>query len=137
MPLPDRDAFLQETRIGILTTIAADNAPISVPVWYEWDGQRARVFSSVTSAKIGRIERTGWASLLVTNVAGEPEFWVAMDGEVEVRPEGAIELAERLAERYWDLTETERAAAVRGWRKNAGSLVMLELTPARFRTYGA
>lgn len=136
MPLPDRDAFLQEARIGILTTIARDGAPISVPVWYEWDGERARVFSSKTSAKIGRIERAPWASLLVTNVVSEPEFWVAIDGTIEIRAEGAIELAEQLAERYWDLSETERAAAVKGWRKNASSLVVLELTPTKIRTYG-
>jgi len=136
MPLPDRDAFLSETRLGILTTIAADGTPISVPVWYEWDGAHARVFSDKGSAKIHRIEHDPHASLLVTNVLGEQEYWVAIDGTMAIRRDGAIELAERLAARYWDLGDPGRAAAVQGWREHADALVLLELTPTRIRTYG-
>lgn len=132
---PDRDAFLAETRLGIFTTVDAHGVPISVPVWYEWDGGRARVFSDAASRKLRRLERDPRASLLVTNAVGEPEYWVAIDGTVVVRREGAIELAERLAARYWDLRDRDRAAAVQRWRENAGALVLLELSPTRIRTY--
>ena len=135
-PLPASDTFLSETRLGILTTMASDGTPISVPVWYEWDGEHARVFSNSGSAKIRRLQRDPRASLLVTNVVGEPEYWVALDCTVAIESEGAIELAERLAARYWDLRNSERAAAVRHWRENAETLVLLELTPTRIRTYG-
>lgn len=134
-PLPDHDAFLSETRLGILTTMTSDGTPISVPVWYEWGGERARVFSYTKSAKIRRLEHNPRASLLVTNVLGEQEYWIAIDGTVVVQREGAIELAERLAARYWDLNNPERAAAVRRWRESAETLVLLELTPTRIRTY--
>lgn len=134
-PLPARDTFLSETRLGILTTMASDGTPISVPVWYEWDGEHARVFSNDTSAKIRRLQRDPRASLLVTNVVGEPEYWVAIDGTVAIEREGAIELAERLAARYWDLRDPDRAAAVSRWRDNAATLILLELTPTRIRTY--
>ncbi len=134
-PLPDRDAFLSETRLGILTTMTADGTPISVPVWYEWDVERARCFSDASSRKIRHLERDPRASLLVTNVLGEQEYWVAIDGAVAIQREGAIYLAERLAARYWDLNNPERAAAVRRWRENADTLVLLELTPTRVRTY--
>ena len=132
---PDRDAFLAETRLGVLTTIGGGGMPVAVPVWYEWDGERARVFSNATSAKIRRLERDPRASLLVTNVVGEPEYWVAIDGTIAVRREGAVELAERLAARYWDLRDPDRAAAVQLWRDHPAALVLLELTPARIRTY--
>ncbi len=135
MPLPDRDAFLSETRLGIFTTIASDGTPISVPVWYEWDGERARCFSDASSRKVKRLERDTRASLLVTNVLGDPEYWVALDGTVVIQREGAIELAERLAARYWDLNNPGRAATVRRWRENAETLVLLELTPTKIRTY--
>ena len=135
MPLPDRETFLRETRLGILTTLVEGGMPIAVPVWYEWDGEHARIFSNATSAKIRRLERDSRASLLVTNVLGEQEYWVAIEGTVAVRREGAIELAMRLAARYWDLSDPARAAAVQRWSDNPGALVLLELTPARFRTY--
>ena len=132
--VPDRDAFLAETRLGVLTTIGV-GMPAAVPVWYEWDGERARVFSNATSAKIRRLDRDPRASLLVTNVVGEPEYWVAIDGTIALRSDGAVELAERLAARYWDLRDPDRAAAVQLWRDNPAALVLLELTPARIRTY--
>jgi PPOX class probable F420-dependent enzyme len=134
-PLPDRDTFLSETRLGILTTMTSGGAPIAVPVWYEWDGERARIFSYNKSAKVRRLQHDPRASLLVTNVLGEQEYWVAIDGTMMVQPEGAIDLAERLAARYWDLNSPERAAAVRGWRETAETLVLLELTPMRIRSY--
>ncbi len=135
-PLPDRDAFLSETRLGILTTMTRDSTPISVPVWYEWDGERAQVFSDASSAKVRRLRHDSRASLLVTNVLGEQEYWVAIDGTMAIGSEGAVELAERLAARYWDLSDPDRAAAEQGWRKHADALVLLELTPTRIRTYG-
>jgi PPOX class probable F420-dependent enzyme len=130
----DRAAFLAKTRLGMLSTLAADGAPVTVPVWFEWDGTTVRVFSGATSGKLKRIARDPRASLTVTNAVGEPEGWVAFDGNIEVRSEGAIELAERLAPRYWDMTRPELKAAVEGWRNMAGELRLLELRPAAIRS---
>jgi PPOX class probable F420-dependent enzyme len=132
----ERAEFLSKPRLGMLTTLRTDGSPVTVPVWFEWDGEAARVFSSVTSAKIRRVERDPRATLLVANHIDEPEAWVAFDGEIVIRNEGAIELAERLADRYWDMDESVHKAAVESWRKAASGLRVLELRPARIRTYG-
>lgn len=129
------EALLGETRLGILTTLRADAMPVSVPVWYEWDGERALCFSSATSKKITRLQRDNRASLLVVRDAGEPEGWVALEGEVEVRREGAWELAERLAGRYWDMSDADHQATVASWREEADALRLLVLTPAEQRSY--
>lgn len=127
--------FLAEPRLGMLTTLRSDGSPVTVPVWFEWDGEAARVFSSVTSAKVRRIQRDPRATLLVPNHIDEPEAWVAFDGEVAISSEGAIELAERLAERYWDMTQPGHRASVESWRQAAEHLRVLTLRPARVRTY--
>ena len=129
------EALLAETRLGILTTLRSHALPISVPVWFEWAGGRARCFSSVTSAKIARLRSDARASLLVVRDAGEPEGWVALDGEVAVREEGALELAERLAARYWDLNDAEHQTTVERWRSQSRQLRLLELTPTEIRSY--
>ena len=46
-------------------------------------------------------------------------------------------LAERLAERYWDLNDPDKRATVDMWRRAAASLRLLELTPAAVRSYVA
>jgi PPOX class probable F420-dependent enzyme len=130
----ERDAFLAVPRLGMLSTLVADGAPVTVPVWFEWDGTAARVFSGAATGKVKRIERDPRASLLVANSIGEPEAWVAFDGEITIVPEGAIELAERLAHRYWDMTDEKHHAELASWPAAAAHLRVLELTPRRIRS---
>jgi PPOX class probable F420-dependent enzyme len=130
----ERETFLATPRLGILATLRDDRAPIAVPVWFEWDGTVVRMFTGAASPKTRRIERDARASLLVTNAVGEDEAWVAFDGTIAASVDGAIELAERLADRYWDMTDAGHGAAVDGWRATAGQLRTLTLTPAAVRT---
>jgi PPOX class probable F420-dependent enzyme len=130
----EREAFLAMPRIGMFSTIAEDGAPVTVPVWFEWDGRAVRVFSGATSGKMRRLERDPRASLLVANSVGEPEQWVAFDGVVKISTDGAIELAERLAQRYWDMNDAGHRRELESWRAAAAGLRVLELVPARVRT---
>ena len=130
-----RDAFLAETRIGILTTLDGSGWPISVPVWFEWDGSHARVFTTAQSRKIGRLKEDSRASLLVVNNVGESEYWVAIDGEIDVIEDGAADLAARLAGRYWDMSDEEHRKTVDMWVKDGAKLRVLEITPTNVRTY--
>jgi PPOX class probable F420-dependent enzyme len=130
----ERDAFLAKARLGILSTLRDDGSPVAVPVWFEWDGTAVRVFSSATSGKVKRIERDPRASLVAVNDLDEPEAWVAFDGRVSISREGAFDLAQRLAHRYWDITTDEHKNSLESWRKSAEHLRVLELVPDRIRT---
>jgi PPOX class probable F420-dependent enzyme len=134
MTVAEREAFLSVPRLGMLTTLAADGAPVTTPVWFEWDGHVVRVFSGASSAKVSRIERDPRASLLAANAVGEPEAWIAFDGELTVTRDGAIELAERLARRYWDMADSAHRRELESWRSEAQHLRVLTLTPKRVRT---
>ena len=65
------DEFLRETRIGVLCTNDLDGSPNGVPVWFEWDGERIRMFSHASHKKIARLEHDPRASLLVAREVGE------------------------------------------------------------------
>lgn len=129
----ERDAFLSVTRLGILSTLDAAGDPIAVPVWFEWDGSAVRFFSSGRAPKVARLRKRARASLLVVNNVGETEAWVAFDGDVTISAHGAIELAERLAARYWDLAQPAHAKMLESWRESAADLVLLSIVPARIR----
>jgi hypothetical protein len=75
------------------------------------------------------------ASLLVVNDLSELERWVSFDGNVTVVEQGGIELAEKLAGRYWDLRDASKKETLAAWRKAADALCVLELRPERIRTY--
>ena len=130
------DAFLSKPRYGILAMSREDGTPIAVPVWFEWDGSIVRMFSSASSAKMRRLHRDARASLLVANDVDEREAWIAFDGTIAILDEGAFELAERLAPRYWDLSDPGRKDTLETWRKGGSAFQMLELTPSAIRTYG-
>jgi len=132
----DRDAFLAEPRIAVLSTSSADGPPMSVPIWFEWANGRARFFTGVTSPKMRRIARDPVVSLLVANPTGQPEAWVLIEGSVEVSEDGAFDLADRLAQRYWDMSDSAHARTVEDWRAASASFRLLEIVPSRVRSYG-
>ena len=104
---PDElDTFLRETRIAKLAYLQASGAPTIVPVWFEWDGSAARVFTSRNSPKMRRL-------------TADPR--VAL----------SVELIGRLANRYD--TPEKAAEVVDVWP--AGSVV-LTITPGRIRSGG-
>jgi len=130
----DREAFLAVNRYGILSTLRRDGSPIAIPVWFDWDGRSVKMFTYAGSPKLHRLANDARASVLVTNHVNEKEKWVAFDGTVAVGDEGGFELAERLAQRYWDLNEPGRAAALQNWRAMESELRLLEMVPDRVRT---
>jgi nitroimidazol reductase NimA-like FMN-containing flavoprotein (pyridoxamine 5'-phosphate oxidase superfamily) len=52
MPEEVREKFLAKTRYAVLTTLAGDGAPISVPVWFDWDGRAVHIFTGLDSPKV-------------------------------------------------------------------------------------
>ena len=79
-----RKDFLAEPRYGILNTTRSDGLPIGVPVWFDWNGETVRMFTSVVSPKIKRLQADPRASLLVVNYLSEQEAWVSFDGSVSI-----------------------------------------------------
>ena len=128
-----RDKFLSQTRYGILTTLAKDGSPISVPVWFDWDGKAVRMITAENTAKVRRIRRDARVTFLVTNHPDEDDAWVAFDGLAEVHP-GDSELLERIAAKYWDMSDPERRATVDSWKSDINELCVIELVPSKIRT---
>ena len=130
----ERETFLSETRLGMLTMLNEQGEPLAVPVWFEWDGSVVRMFSFKRAPKVRRLRANPRASLLVVNHIGEPEAWVAFDGDVTITNEGAMALADRLAPKYWDLNDAGHAKELADWREQASRFCLLTLTPGRIRT---
>ena len=123
----EQDAFLRETRIAKLVTLHADGSPTVVPVWFEWDGAEARVFTSATSPKVRRMRADPRVALTVEEGVGIPERWVTIEGTATIEHSGGWELARRLAPRYYAPERCTEALA--GWEKI--DWVVLRIAPKR------
>ncbi|MGH0034564.1 MAG: pyridoxamine 5'-phosphate oxidase family protein [Myxococcota bacterium] len=131
----ERARFLAEPRFGMLSLHREDGWPVAVPVWFEWDGETLRCFSEARAPKVRRLAADPRASLLVVNHVSETEKWVAFDGEMTVVESGGLELALRLAERYWRPLEPRHRALLDGWRRSPESLRLLEMRRPRIRSW--
>jgi len=126
------DEYLRAPRIAKLVTLYPDGSPTVVPVWYEWDGQEARIFTGRGSAKVERIQNDNRIALSVEEPTGNPEAWVVIEGTASIEQEGGFDLARRLAPQYYS---RERAdAALEQWGRMADEWVVIRVTPKRIRS---
>ena len=136
-PMGTVDDFLaSRSRIAMLSSLRRDGRPLTVPVWFDWDGAVVRMFAGAGSPKIARLERDPRVTVVVANESDEPEFWVAFDGDVRIDDQGGLALAEQLAPRYWDLTDPKQEAALDAWREAGdGAFKLIVLEPTAVRSY--
>ena len=132
MTREQRDAFLREIRIGTLCTLNADGSPNALPLWYEWDGEKLRMFSMEDTGKVRRLRKDARACLSVEEPGGTLEAGVTVEGVVAILAEGGKELALKLAALYYEDEKREKTLAT--WGKTDG-WVLLEMTPTRIRSY--
>ncbi len=128
------DAFLGEARIAKLVTLRADGSPTVVPVWYEWDGATASLFTTRSTAKVRRILADPRVALSVETGVGVPEAWVTIEGTATIEERGGLALGRRLIDRYY--SPEQIAATWPGWEAIAGEWVLIRIPPTRIESLG-
>ena len=128
----DVETFLSETRIAKLAYLHEGGAPTIIPIWFEWDGKVARMFTSRTSRKARRIAEEPRVALSVEEPLGIAERWVTIEGTCAISDEGTVALIERLARRYYEPAKAEEA--IKSWTANPGMWVTLTVTPTKVRS---
>ncbi|MEM1436966.1 MAG: pyridoxamine 5'-phosphate oxidase family protein [Pseudomonadota bacterium] len=131
------DAFLETPRLAMLLYQGPRPSPTGVPVWFDWNGTAVRMFAGRTSAKVKQLQQDPNISVLVTNRVGEPEGWVAFDGQVAIadfETDDWTALLDRVAPRYWDLSDPAYAKEIAGWRAAPEAFVSLTLVPESIRS---
>lgn len=102
--------FLGRPLHGFLSVAAGPLPPQPRPVWFEATADGTiQLFTDPDSLKVRRLRRDPRASIVVAAPVDERERWVSVAGTTTVEPDGAHDLAARLAARYWDLDDPTRA----------------------------
>jgi len=125
----DREAFLADLHVGVITVARDGEAPLAAPVWYSYAPGEDVVFVFETgSEKIKLIEAAGQASLCVQTEA-MPYKYVTVEGPAVI---GGIDndVERSLAYRYLG---PEIGDVYLGATEDTVSRVV-RLTPARWRT---
>ena len=129
----ERDAFLDERRVGVLAIERDGKGPLCAPVWYRRNGDGGfEIAMADHSAKAHRLRATGRATLCVQD-EGRPYRYVTAEGAVALRVLAAEERREVLtdiAARY--LGDRAGQAYADAFPDHDEALVTL--TPQRWRT---
>ncbi|MEV6634881.1 pyridoxamine 5'-phosphate oxidase family protein [Actinoplanes sp. NPDC051470] len=133
----DDDLALLARPLYAFLTVAphGDRWPAPRPVWFEATGGDVEMFSVVGAPKLDRLREHPRASVVVAAPVGEPEHWVSVEGPVTLHEHGGVELATRLAGRYWDLSDPAYGKFLDEWRTTG--TVRIVLHPEKVNRFAA
>lgn len=84
MSRAEREAFLAETRIGVVAVADGERGPLAVPIWYAYEpGGVIRFVTGATSRKMKLIEGAGRLSFCVQSEQ-LPYRWVQVEGPAAI-----------------------------------------------------
>ncbi|RIV39985.1 pyridoxamine 5'-phosphate oxidase family protein [Micromonospora radicis] len=134
----DEDLALLARPLYAFLTVAprAGRWPAPRPVWFEvTDAGDLAMFSEPGAPKLDRLRERPRASVVVAAPPGEPEHWVATEGEVTLHDQGGAELAARLADRYGVSHDPKYQALIEQWRDS--TVVRILLHPDKLNRFTA
>ncbi len=128
MTTAERDAFLAEPRIGVLSVADRDGrAPLTVPIWYDYrPGGPIRFSTGDGTRKMERIRAAGRVSLLV-QTEQLPYRYVSVEGPVSAIDPATPEERHALARRYLGPDGADRYLAATG--DVAATMMIVRMDP--------
>jgi len=121
MTRAEREAFLAETHVAVVSIADGARAPLAVPVWYAYaPGGDVRFVTGGASRKARLIRKAGRLSLCVQTET-PPYRYVSIEGpatigtpdyERDVRPTALRYLGPQMGETYLQATAAEHAGAI-------------------------
>jgi len=100
MTKAERETFLAEPRIGVLSVRDDGRGPLAIPVWYSYEpGSVIRIATGRGSKKAGLLAKAGRASLCVQTET-PPYKYLSIEGPVIIGPLDFERDIRRMAYRY-------------------------------------
>ncbi len=97
MTREEREAFLADVHVGILSIARSGKAPLALPIWYRYEDGDVVIGMSGTSLKAKLLRRAGRATMTVQTETA-PYKYVMVEGPVVVLQEQRDDYA--MASRY-------------------------------------
>jgi nitroimidazol reductase NimA-like FMN-containing flavoprotein (pyridoxamine 5'-phosphate oxidase superfamily) len=129
MTREEREAFLADVHVGVLSVAEPDRGPCAVPVWYRYTpGDVVRITVPPHSRKAELLRNAGRASL-VAQTETLPYKYVSVEGPVEVLEQDVSADQREIATRYMG---DERAALYLSSMPGLATEVLVILRPERW-----
>lgn len=132
MSRTEREAFLADTHVGIVSIAHAGRGPLTVPVWYRYEpGGAVRFATGATSHKVRLLRAAGRAGFCVQNETA-PYQYVSVEGAVTIgKPDPDRDIRE-IAIRYLGREQGEAYLKMMAADLNPDANVVVILQPERW-----
>jgi nitroimidazol reductase NimA-like FMN-containing flavoprotein (pyridoxamine 5'-phosphate oxidase superfamily) len=135
MTSKEREAFLADVHVAIISIADGERGPLAVPIWYDYEpGGEAWILTDRNSRKGKLLEAAGRFSLCVQTEA-PPYKYVSIEGSIvaiedydvekHLRPMARRYLGERLGDSYVEQTASD---------PESGGGVLVRMRPERWLT---
>ena len=134
MTKKEREAFLVDVRIGVLTVADGDRGPLTCPVWYSYEPGGDIVFvTGKTSKKAALLRAAGRATFLVQSEE-LPYKYVSVEGPVTGPDDADVDTDVRPIARRYLGTELGDAYVTSSRAENPAGDVIVRIRPERWQT---
>jgi nitroimidazol reductase NimA-like FMN-containing flavoprotein (pyridoxamine 5'-phosphate oxidase superfamily) len=132
MTKEEREAFLADVRVGVISVAEDGHGPLTVPIWYFYDpGGEVRIITARGSRKGKLLERAGRFSLCAQTET-PPYKYVSVEGPIVAVEVADLERDRRpLAHRYLGAERGDRY--IESTRDVVGN-VLIRMRPERWLT---
>ena len=133
MTKEERESFLADLHVAVISVAEDGHAPLAVPIWYSYErGGEVRIITGRTSRKGKLLERAGRFSLCVQTEAPPYYKYVSVEGPIIAVEAADLERDRRpLARRYLGTELGDRY--IESTRDNVGN-VLVRMRPERWLT---
>lgn len=133
MSKDEREAFLADLHVGVLSIPDPGRGPLTVPVWYAYEpGGEIRFVTDLVSRK-GRLLKEGLRVSLCAQTEQPPYKYVSVEGPVSAIAPSDVERDGRpIARRYLGTALGDRYVAATSGEREAGGSIVVRLRPDRW-----
>jgi nitroimidazol reductase NimA-like FMN-containing flavoprotein (pyridoxamine 5'-phosphate oxidase superfamily) len=133
MTRAEREAFLADVHVGVISVAEDGRGPLAVPIWYAYEpGGEVRVITGLASRKGRLLEKARRLSLCAQSES-PPYRYVSVEGPVvELRPAEVERDLRPMARRYLGRENGDRYVAAS--REDARGSVVVVMRPTRWLT---
>ena len=140
MTREEREAFLSDVRIGVLSIANDERGPLSIPIWYMYIPGEDLWMTTGANTRKGRLLRKANRVGFCVQEETPPYKYVSMEGPITIEdraPDSILEDTRQLAHRYLGVEEGDAyVAAMRDFMKRSGP-ILVRLRPEHWLTFDA
>lgn len=135
MSRAEREAFLADKHIGIISIAEEGRGPLAVPIWYDYEpGGELRVITDATSHK-GRLLAAARRFSLCAQTEDPPYRYVSVEGPITKMEPSELERDMRpMARRYLGEEGGDTYVASTADAREGGESLVIRMRPERWLT---